>query len=137
MAGATRLVKRYAEALEHQHAGDEVDQDEGCPRDDLGQGVAMLGRLGADQRVFVFSVGVDAGGDPLARPGCESGQQGCAGDEQHDLQPVAAGPATDVAQGGNGDEHWWSTFPVQSRKRSLLPIRTQPDHAKRREGHVG
>lgn len=35
----------------------------------------MLGRLGADQRVVVFGLGVDAGGDPLARPGCESGQQ--------------------------------------------------------------
>ena len=67
--------QRDAEALHDEHGGDDVDDGQEAPGEDLRHDVAVLGRLRADQFLGSGRPGVDAFHHHAARPVGQPGQQ--------------------------------------------------------------
>jgi hypothetical protein len=67
--------QRHAEAQHDKHGGDDVDDGEDGPGDNLGHDMTVLGCLGADYFLGFGEPCVDALHDPAARPDGQPGEQ--------------------------------------------------------------
>ena len=74
---------RDTEPLDDEDPHHRVDENEQGPRDDLGDGVAVLRSLRSHELVAALGAGVDLADVPVADPGDEPGEENRPGDDEH------------------------------------------------------